>query len=59
MCVVSFSYWFWYAKFLIDYTSDLVGDIEDALDKASDPNLAWPVEPNELSDLTSSFRRQP
>jgi tetratricopeptide (TPR) repeat protein len=51
-------YWFWYADFLIDHTPDYVRDIEDALDRAADPNLAWPVDPNELSELTGSFRGQ-
>ncbi len=44
-------FWFWYAEYLADHYPDRIEQASQALDKASDPNAQWRVDPNELASL--------
>ena len=45
------SYWFWCARFLVDYHPDRSDEATRFLDRASDPYGPAPVDPNELTEL--------
>jgi pentatricopeptide repeat protein len=44
-------YWFWYAEHLVDHYTGRPEQVRQALERASDPNAQWPVEPNKVADL--------
>ncbi|MFC1760499.1 tetratricopeptide repeat protein [Planctomycetota bacterium] len=44
-------YWYGYAEYLLDYHGDKQTEIQEALQKASDPNTANPVDVEDLLQL--------
>ena len=50
-------FWFWYARFLVDYHPDRSDEANRFLDTASDPNGPARVDPNELAELRERILR--
>jgi predicted Zn-dependent protease len=48
-------YWYWFAKYLLDYSPDRLPEAQAALQKASDPNAPWPVDANDLAALRNKM----
>ena len=52
-------YWFWYAKFLVDYFPDRIKEVQKAINKAETASdKRWPVKDEELSELREEIETQ-